>query len=137
MCGTCGRNKTECPGHWGVIVLELPVFHLGFLKATINVLQNICKMCSRVLLKPEERKTLLRAMRDPRTDSLKRTRLRRKITETTKKCATCPHWPKRLGSPDMLKWLYASPPASAHACTSAAVTPRMGAKRCARDALAG
>ena len=89
-CGTCGRSLAECPGHWGYIALELPVFHIGFLKATITLLQNICKVCSRVLLKPEERKVLLKAMRDPRTDSLRRTRLRRRITETTKKCATCP-----------------------------------------------
>ena len=89
-CGTCGRNLSECPGHWGYIPLELPVFHIGFLKATITLLQNICKVCSRVLLKPDERKGLLKAMRDPRTDSLKRTRLRRKITEITKKAPMCP-----------------------------------------------
>jgi DNA-directed RNA polymerase III subunit RPC1 len=43
-CGTCGRNLSECPGHWGYIQLELPVFHIGFLKATITLLQNICKV---------------------------------------------------------------------------------------------
>jgi DNA-directed RNA polymerase III subunit RPC1 len=89
-CGTCGRGLIECPGHWGVIVLELPVFHIGFLKATIAVLQNVCKVCSRVLLKPDERKGFLRAMRDPRTDSLRRTRLVKRITDIAKKCPQCP-----------------------------------------------
>lgn len=89
-CGTCERLPEQCPGHWGVITLELPVFHIGFLKATINVLQNVCKTCSRVLLKPEERRRLLKRMRAPATDALLRTKLRRKITEITKKCALCP-----------------------------------------------
>lgn len=89
-CQTCGKGLQDCAGHWGYIALELPVYHIGFLKATIVVLQNICKCCSRVLLDGDERKSMLRTMRDPRTDALKRARVRRRITEMTKKVGCCP-----------------------------------------------
>ena len=34
----------ECMGHFGHIELELPVFHIGYFKATLNILQRICKV---------------------------------------------------------------------------------------------
>jgi len=34
----------ECVGHFGYLDLELPVFHIGFFKLTIQVLQCICKV---------------------------------------------------------------------------------------------
>lgn len=43
-CETCGKKVTDCVGHYGFIDLELPVFHVGFFRATINVLQSICKV---------------------------------------------------------------------------------------------
>lgn len=44
----------------GYIRLELPVFHIGYFKNTIQVLQCICKTCSRVLLPEQERQQWLR-----------------------------------------------------------------------------
>jgi hypothetical protein len=38
-CGTCGLSLQECAGHFGHVPLALPVFHIGFLKATVDVLQ--------------------------------------------------------------------------------------------------
>ena len=52
-CHTCGEDLKDCIGHYGYIDLELPVFHVGYFRAIINVLQSICKNCSRILLKPE------------------------------------------------------------------------------------
>jgi DNA-directed RNA polymerase beta' subunit len=69
LCGTCGRGQRDCAGHWGHVRLELPVFHIGFLRATMTVLQNVCKSCSRVLLGDEDRRALLRRLRDPATDA--------------------------------------------------------------------
>ncbi|EFX63814.1 hypothetical protein DAPPUDRAFT_66718, partial [Daphnia pulex] len=43
LCATCGKGVENCVGHFGYIDLELPVFHVGYFKATINVLQTICK----------------------------------------------------------------------------------------------
>ncbi len=44
----------------GYIRLELPVFHIGYFKNTVQILQCICKSCSRVLLPEEERKVWLK-----------------------------------------------------------------------------
>ena len=44
----------------GYIRLELPVFHIGYFRNTIQILQCICKECSRLLLPDEERKQWLR-----------------------------------------------------------------------------
>ena len=34
----------DCAGHFGYVALELPVFHVGFFKAVISILQKICKV---------------------------------------------------------------------------------------------
>eukprot|EP00755_Sulcionema_specki_P031767 Sspe_Gene.97307::Locus_70924_Transcript_1_1_Confidence_1.000_Length_428::g.97307::m.97307 len=46
-CKTCGLQLDDCTGHFGHIELGLPVFHNGFLKATLAILRCICKSCSR------------------------------------------------------------------------------------------
>lgn len=91
VCGTCKCRLAECAGHWGVVQLELPVYHVGFLKATLAALQSICKTCSRVLLAYEERKAMCKLMRDPATDPLRKARLRRKIQDMVKKQTSCPY----------------------------------------------
>jgi len=45
-CGTCDKGLAECPGHFGNLRLELPVFHIGYFKHTLNILQMICKVSS-------------------------------------------------------------------------------------------
>ena len=52
-CHTCGEELADCIGHFGYIDLELPVFHVGYFRSIINVLQCICKTCGRSLLKPK------------------------------------------------------------------------------------
>ena len=89
-CGTCGRKLAECAGHFGHIVLELPVFHIGFLKAVVEILQNICKTCSRVLLAASDRGKYRASMRAPTTDALRKTRFRKIITDLCKKATVCP-----------------------------------------------
>jgi DNA-directed RNA polymerase III subunit RPC1 len=44
-CATCGKGLNDCIGHYGYIDLELPVFHVGYFRAVISVLQTICKVC--------------------------------------------------------------------------------------------
>ena len=44
----------DCPGHFGHIVLALPIFHTGYITHTFNLLQMVCKTCSRVLLEDEK-----------------------------------------------------------------------------------
>ena len=61
-CPAASRPQTlaDCTGHFGYIQLELPVFHIGYFKSTVQVLQCICKGCSRVMLGEEERRSFLK-----------------------------------------------------------------------------
>lgn len=45
ICETCGEGLQNCNGHFGHVRLALPAFHIGYLKLTMNILQNICKVC--------------------------------------------------------------------------------------------
>ena len=60
LCATPPQALADCTGHFGHIKLELPVFHIGYFKNTVQILQCICKCCSRVLLSDEERRRTLR-----------------------------------------------------------------------------
>jgi DNA-directed RNA polymerase III subunit RPC1 len=46
FCETCGLNPVKCVGHYAYIKLVVPVFHIGYFKHTIAVLQVICKVRS-------------------------------------------------------------------------------------------
>ena len=56
LCETCSQKLTECPGHCGYIKLALPLFHIGFFKHTLTVLQIICKKCAHLLVPSVEAK---------------------------------------------------------------------------------
>lgn len=49
-CETCGENLTGCAGHFGALRLALPVYHIGFLRNILNVLNMVCKSCGALLL---------------------------------------------------------------------------------------
>ncbi|XP_013774384.1 DNA-directed RNA polymerase III subunit RPC1-like [Limulus polyphemus] len=88
-CETCGKNLADCTGHFGFIDLELPVFHIGYFRATISILQCICKTCSRVLLSPQQREGFFDTLRRPNISYLQRKVLHKKIIERCKKNSTC------------------------------------------------
>ena len=44
FCETCGLTSVDCVGHYAYIKLVVPVFHIGYFKHTIGVLQCICKV---------------------------------------------------------------------------------------------
>lgn len=44
ICGTCARKLVDCPGHFGHFSLALPIFHVGYFKYVVNILQCICKV---------------------------------------------------------------------------------------------
>ncbi|KAF2439461.1 beta and beta-prime subunits of DNA dependent RNA-polymerase [Karstenula rhodostoma CBS 690.94] len=90
-CTTCGEGLNECNGHFGHIKLALPAFHVGYLKHIIEVLNCICKDCSRVLLDVPERRKHLRTMRRPGMDNLQRTAHAKKIMEECRKRKHCPY----------------------------------------------
>lgn len=45
-CTTCAKSLTDCVGHYGYLDLARPVFHVGYFKNTVHILQNICKVRS-------------------------------------------------------------------------------------------
>lgn len=65
-CATCAGSMTECPGHFGHIVLAKPVFHVGsplfaskpsltpssvsvgFIAKIKKVLETVCFYCSKI-----------------------------------------------------------------------------------------
>ncbi|KAF2091211.1 putative DNA-dependent RNA polymerase II largest subunit [Saccharata proteae CBS 121410] len=49
LCGTCGENMAECPGHFGHIELHTPVFHVGFIAKVKKILECICHNCGKLL----------------------------------------------------------------------------------------
>ncbi|KAJ3108015.1 hypothetical protein HDU97_002595 [Phlyctochytrium planicorne] len=90
-CETCGQNQQDCVGHYGIVRLALPVFHIGYFKMMITVLQNICKSCSRVLLDDSARQSFLKRLRNPNLDGLKRKEVLKNLNKACKKVSRCPH----------------------------------------------
>jgi DNA-directed RNA polymerase III subunit RPC1 len=89
VCTTCGEGLDNCNGHFGHIKLALPAFHVGYLKHIIEVLNCICKDCSRILLAEDERRRFLRSMRRPGMDTLQRTGFSKKVMEECRKKKIC------------------------------------------------
>ncbi|KAH8723412.1 hypothetical protein GQ44DRAFT_710242 [Phaeosphaeriaceae sp. PMI808] len=91
LCTTCGEDLDHCNGHFGHIKLALPAFHVGYLKHIIEVLNCICKDCSRVLLDETQRRRYLRSMRQPNMDTLRRSAVSKKILDDCRKKKNCPY----------------------------------------------
>lgn len=43
-CATCHGNFQNCPGHYGYLKLDLPVYNVGFLSFILDILKCICKV---------------------------------------------------------------------------------------------
>lgn len=83
-CSTCHGNLASCHGHFGHIRLALPVFHVGYFKSIISVLQCICKSCAAVLLDEQSKRQYLNDLRKPHIDNLRRMKIIKKIIEQCK-----------------------------------------------------
>lgn len=93
-CATCHGNLASCHGHFGHVRLALPVFHVGYFKAIIQVLQCICKNCGAVLLDEQTKRLFVAELRRPNIDNLRRMKILKKIMEQCKKqrrCVKCTH----------------------------------------------
>jgi len=91
VCETCKKKLVDCAGHFGYIKLALPMFHIGFFRHTLSLLQCICKSCSRVLLADHDRAKYLAKMRSTKTDSLAKTACFKNVVEQCRKVRFCPH----------------------------------------------
>jgi DNA-directed RNA polymerase III subunit RPC1 len=89
-CNTCSKKIVDCPGHFGYIRLALPIFHIGYFKYIINILQCICKTCAKVLLKKEDKDNFKRSLFAKRHKSSKaREKIFKSIIEMNKKIKNC------------------------------------------------
>ncbi|XP_072312069.1 DNA-directed RNA polymerase III subunit RPC1 isoform X2 [Eucyclogobius newberryi] len=88
-CLTCGKNLADCLGHYGYLDLELPCFHVGYFKATIGILQMICKTCSRIMLTKEEKLQFLDFLKKPNLAYLQKRGLKKKISDKCRKRTVC------------------------------------------------
>jgi len=55
ICETCGLESKYCPGHFGHIILEDYMFHIGFLPYLKKILGCVCLKCSKLLVYKNEK----------------------------------------------------------------------------------
>ncbi|KXN84194.1 DNA-directed RNA polymerase III subunit rpc1 [Leucoagaricus sp. SymC.cos] len=91
FCETCGQSYVNCVGHYAYIKLVVPVFHIGYFKHTISVLQAICKTCARVLLEEPDRRNFIRRFRRPNLENIQRQALSKAVNTMARKCVYCPY----------------------------------------------
>ncbi|KAH9977877.1 beta and beta-prime subunits of DNA dependent RNA-polymerase [Lactifluus volemus] len=91
FCETCGLNAVDCVGHYAYIKLVVPVFHIGYFKHTIAILQCICKTCARVLLEEPERRTYLKRFRRRNLENIQRQSLFKAVNSAARKTVYCPY----------------------------------------------
>lgn len=93
------KKLADCAGHFGYVQLELPLFHAGYFRHTLIILQCICKRCARVILPPVERQEFLKKMRNPKIDALTRSSIYKKIVDICKHGSMCPYCKYPNGKP--------------------------------------
>lgn len=93
VCTTCGFSFRDCMGHFGHIELAVPVFHVGYFKHMMQVLNQICKTCSRVLVSEDFAKTMRDRIARVGDDDLRRRVITRAVLEECKRLRNkvCPH----------------------------------------------
>ncbi len=109
-CETCHQKLKECTGHFGYIKLELPVFHIGYFRSTLQILQCICKTCARVLLTDKDRRMTAKQFRKPSLERVRRELLFKGVLDKCKRAKSCPHCGQRNGpvkkAPSSLKLIH-------------------------------
>ncbi|KAJ7896076.1 hypothetical protein B0H14DRAFT_2680328 [Mycena olivaceomarginata] len=90
-CETCGQSSVNCVGHYAYIKLAMPVFHIGFFKHTIAILQCICKTCARVLLEEPDRRIFIKRFRRPNLENMQRQIVTKAVNTMARKVVHCPY----------------------------------------------
>jgi DNA-directed RNA polymerase III subunit RPC1 len=87
-CATCGEGLTTCVGHFGEVVLALPVYNVGVIRQTLAVLSCICKSCGAILLNDRKKLLYRSEVRSTKHGSAMTAFLRRVVAEC-KKASAC------------------------------------------------
>ncbi|KAF8876261.1 hypothetical protein BD779DRAFT_1560988 [Infundibulicybe gibba] len=109
FCETCGQSSVNCVGHYAYIKLVVPVFHIGYFKHTIGILQCICKTCARVLLEETDRRMYIKRFRRPNLENMQRQSLSKAVNTMARKVVYCPYYhprqiPCQKTAEEMEKW---------------------------------
>ena len=71
-CATCHcQNNDDCPGHFGHIKLEKPVFHIGFISECLKILKCVCPNCYTLLIDDYDKYVELFKVKNPKERQLK------------------------------------------------------------------
>ena len=91
ICRTCEQKNTFCPGHFGHIVLAVPVFHIKFFEIVRKVMRCICFRCSKLLLDREQDD--VKAVMKKRLSNQKMFDVMSEMCQKVKSCAQCGLFP--------------------------------------------
>jgi DNA-directed RNA polymerase II subunit RPB1 len=53
-CQTCNQDLINCQGHFGHIVLAVPMYNISYFKQVYKILQCVCVRCSSLLIPADE-----------------------------------------------------------------------------------
>lgn len=100
----------DCVGHSSYIKLNLPVFHAGYFKQILKILQNVCKVsvflhhakvngnltvwektCAKILLVEVDRRKYLLKFRRPHLENQQRIKIAKEVNTICRKVIFCPH----------------------------------------------
>jgi DNA-directed RNA polymerase II subunit RPB1 len=87
-CGTCRRTVHDCPGHFGSIRLEFPIYHVGYIDHVQKILKCVCYYCSSLLLTDAACERLRRGTKD-RKKRLGAAMALAKMRRTCQGCGGC------------------------------------------------
>ena len=91
-CKTCGEKLKECNGHFGYIELARPVVHIKYTRFILNVLNSVCRECSRILLDDKTIAKRSEELEQATQESVEHYRKKAKeIIASVKNVKKCPH----------------------------------------------
>jgi DNA-directed RNA polymerase II subunit RPB1 len=94
VCQTCFGDMKNCPGHFGYMKLNEPVYHIGFTTIASKLLKCVCWNCSRILLTDSKLKKIAN-IKNPKK------RLREILKNVSTECYG--HEPGEDNNPKMIK----------------------------------
>lgn len=83
-CITCGQKNTFCPGHFGHIKLEKPIFYVQFFDTVKKLLNCVCFRCSKLLVDPNSPE--IKAIESKKMSRQKRWDAMYKLCSKVKRC---------------------------------------------------
>lgn len=69
----------------------MPVFHVGYFRSIISILQSICKKCAHILLDEKDKDIFRYRLENPNLSYMTKKSIRKKIIEKCKKINKCPN----------------------------------------------